>query len=255
MSYEPALSASMGRTHLNQDGPSMADQLPSVNFNFDDLREHMNRFTSRFDDFIEKGRKRVLEERNQFRMNVTELQEDQKQTSRAIEIETLKAQSHTATLQKETAEKSEMQSQIAHLQTHRDNLLTSRSTLSGELAQLQQTLQARKSQQSQHAKYLQGQSRHNVPELQFWEDHLCMGISGCGQEDRLKFNFTHVCEKDWEREAWFELDTSSREYRVLKTSPKLENSDVEAEVEKLNESRELGPFFKGMRTLFVKCMK
>lgn len=71
----------------------------------------------------------------------------------------------------------------------------------------------------------------------------------------MKFNFTHVCERDWEREAWFELDTSSREYRVLKTNPKLENTDVEAEVEKLNESRELGPFFKGMRTLFVKGMK
>lgn len=52
----------------------MADQLPSVNFNFEDLRERMSRFTARFDDFIEKGRKRVLEERNQFRMNVTELQ-------------------------------------------------------------------------------------------------------------------------------------------------------------------------------------
>jgi len=34
----------------------------------------MARFTARFDDFIEKGRKRVLEERNQFRMNVAELQ-------------------------------------------------------------------------------------------------------------------------------------------------------------------------------------
>jgi len=34
----------------------------------------MARFTARFDDFIEQGRKRVLEERNQFRMNVAELQ-------------------------------------------------------------------------------------------------------------------------------------------------------------------------------------
>jgi kinetochore protein Spc25 len=82
-----------------------------------------------------------------------------------------------------------------------------------------------------------------------------MGISGCGQEDRLKFVFTHVCERDWEREAWFELDTSSREYKVLKTMPKLEDSEVEAEVEKLNESRELGPFFKGLRAIFVKAMK
>lgn len=52
----------------------MADQLPSINFGFEDLRSRMNQFTARFDDFIEKGRRRVLEERNQFRVNVAEIQ-------------------------------------------------------------------------------------------------------------------------------------------------------------------------------------
>jgi len=56
------------------DAPSMADTLPSVDFAFNDLRERMANFTARFDDFIERGRKRVLEERNAFRMNVAELQ-------------------------------------------------------------------------------------------------------------------------------------------------------------------------------------
>jgi len=58
----------------SHDAPSMADQLPSINFGFDELRSRMNQFTARFDDFIEKGRKRVLEERNTFRMNVAEVQ-------------------------------------------------------------------------------------------------------------------------------------------------------------------------------------
>lgn len=53
---------------------SAADSLPSVNFGFDDLRDRMAKFTARFDDFIEKGRKRVLEERNSFAMAVAELQ-------------------------------------------------------------------------------------------------------------------------------------------------------------------------------------
>ena len=57
----------------SHDVPSMADQLPSINFGFDDLRSRMNQFTTRFDAFIENGRRRVLEERNQFRMNVAEL--------------------------------------------------------------------------------------------------------------------------------------------------------------------------------------
>jgi len=70
--FEPILSASMRAS--SHDAPSMADQLPSINFGFDDLRSRMNQFTARFDDFIEKGRRRVLEERNQFRMNVAEVQ-------------------------------------------------------------------------------------------------------------------------------------------------------------------------------------
>lgn len=54
--------------------PSVADSLPSINFGFDELRDRMARFTAKFDAFIEHGRKRVLEEKNQFVMQVTELQ-------------------------------------------------------------------------------------------------------------------------------------------------------------------------------------
>jgi len=67
--FEPSHSTS--RQPL---GPSMADTLPSIDFGFDDLRDRMAKFTAKFDAFIEQGRKRVLEERNQFRMNVAELQ-------------------------------------------------------------------------------------------------------------------------------------------------------------------------------------
>lgn len=72
MAFEPSLSTSALRQP--HELTSMADTLPSVNFGFEDLRERMARFTTRFDEFIENGRKRVLEERNQFRMNVAELQ-------------------------------------------------------------------------------------------------------------------------------------------------------------------------------------
>lgn len=69
--FEPSLSTTMrASTH---DVPSMADQLPSINFGFDELRSRMNQFTARFDAFIEKGRRQVLDERNQYRMNVAEL--------------------------------------------------------------------------------------------------------------------------------------------------------------------------------------
>jgi hypothetical protein len=48
-------------------------QLPSVDFNFEDLRQRMAAFTIKFDAFIQKGQKRVLEERNEFRGRLGEL--------------------------------------------------------------------------------------------------------------------------------------------------------------------------------------
>lgn len=72
--FESSFSASIARPNLYSADMSMADSLPSINFGFEELRERMANFTARFDDFIERGRKRVLEERNQFRLSVAEIQ-------------------------------------------------------------------------------------------------------------------------------------------------------------------------------------
>lgn len=74
-SFEPSLSTSAMRPPLaSAEAPSMADSLPSLNFGFEDLRSRMAQFTAKFDAFIEKGRKQVLQERNQFHSNLAELQ-------------------------------------------------------------------------------------------------------------------------------------------------------------------------------------
>ena len=73
--FEPSLSTSGMRPPLTSaDAPSMADSLPSINFGFEDLRSRMAQFTARFDAFIERGRKQVLEERNQFKIGLVEMQ-------------------------------------------------------------------------------------------------------------------------------------------------------------------------------------
>ena len=58
--FEPSLSTSAMRPPLSSvHAPSMADSLPSINFGFDELRDRMVKFTVKFDNFIEAGRKRV----------------------------------------------------------------------------------------------------------------------------------------------------------------------------------------------------
>lgn len=235
--------------------PSMADQLPSINFGFDDLRDRMAKFTAKFDAFIEQGRKRVLEEHNQFRMNLAELQEDQRMKRKDMEIVQHKINTHQQTRSKEDAERREMEAAIGSLTGQRDANLAARDGLKKQIAEAQKEIDSRLAAQRAHAARVEAQSRFNVPELDFWVTNLCLRIEGAGQNDRLKFVYTHVDERDWEREAWFELNTAARDYDIKHCRPKLEREKIDRVLERVNESRELPALLKGMRELFVEAMK
>ena len=137
----------------------------------------------------------------------------------------------------------------------RDERLTHRDTLRSQINEIQKTISARREAQLKHRRYLDGQSRYNEPELDFWESYLGLRIEGLGKDDRLKFVYTNVDEREWDREAWFELDTSERDYKVLEIRPKAEREEVDRVVERLNETRDLAGFLKGMRELFVEACK
>ncbi|PVH84589.1 hypothetical protein DL98DRAFT_453532 [Cadophora sp. DSE1049] len=254
--FEPSLSTSAMRPPLSSaDAPSMADSLPSINFGFDELRDRMTKFTVKFDAFIEQGRKRVLEERNQFRMNVAELKEDQRMKKRDIEILSQKSSTHQQTVVKEEAETNEMKTAIASLSAQRDAHVATRNSLKQQIADTQKQIDIRLAAQRAHAQHIDAQSRFNIPEMDFWTSNLCMTLDGAGLNDRLKFMFTHIDDRDWTREAWFELDTSNREYEIPFCKPKLEKEQIERVLDKLNESRDLRVLLKGMRELFVEAVK
>ena len=172
-----------------------------------------------------------------------------------IEILSSKSSSHQQTLAKEAAETNEMQAAIASLSAQRDAHLASREGLKQQIAETQKQIDAKLAAQRAHAQHLDVQSRFNIPELDFWTSNLCLTIEGAGQNDRLKFIFTHIDDRDWTREAWFELDTTRREYDIPYCKPKLEKEQIERVVEKLNETRDLRLLLKGMRELFVEAIK
>ena len=174
---------------------------------------------------------------------------------RDIEILDLKQTQHGQNLAKESQEKLEMQEAISALTQQRDERLVHRDMLRAQIAEVQKSVSARREAQLKHRRYLDGQSRYNEPELDFWENYLGLRIEGLGRDDRLKFVYTNVDEREWDREAWFELDTSERDYRVLEIRPKVETDEVERVVERLNETRDLAGFLKGMRELFVEACK
>lgn len=181
--------------------------------------------------------------------------EDERMRKKDIEIVQIKTSTHQQTVDREEDEKREMEAAIATLTTERDHHILQRDNLRAQIAQTQKEIEARLAAQREHQKRQDAQSRFNVPELDFWMTNLCLRIDGAGRDDRLKFTFTHIDEKNWEREAWFELVTSARDYDVKHCKPKLEREGVERVLDRVNESRELVVLLKGMRELFVEAVQ
>ena len=189
---------------------------------------------------------------NTFHPSSTESQRMRKQD---LEIVAQTISQHHASVSAQAAETAEMETAIASISSQRDAHAAHRDNLRAEIKTIQKQVAQRQAAQSAHARDMDAQSRLNEPELDFWETYLGLRIEGAGRADRLKFVFNCVDERAWDREAWFELDTEKREYGVVMVKPQVEEADVEACLEGLNESRDLGAFLKGMREIFVKALK
>ena len=181
--------------------------------------------------------------------------EDQSLKTRALAILSSQSQTHASTLAKEAAETAEMHAAISNLTQQRDNRAAHRDRVRASIVATQKQISQRLEAQAQYSAQIEAQARFNAPELEFWVEHLCLRIEGAGMVDRLRFVFSHVDDREWEREGWFELSTERRDYEVMECRPKVEKDGVEKCVERLNETRELGEFLKGMRELFVKAMR
>ena len=181
------------------------------------------------------------------------------QRTRKIAISELESKSsaHAHTLAKEAAETEEMQEAISTLTEQKDEHLARRDRLRADITSIQSSIKQKRDAQATHQRALEAQARHNVPELRFWEHCLGLSIeaSGFDVEDQLRFVFVCLDERDEGKTAWFELQMSGKEYEVVETKPQLERESLEAVVERLNETRELGAFVKGMRGLFVEASK
>ena len=172
-----------------------------------------------------------------------------------LEILAQTSTQYKATLSAQAAETTDHEGEVASITRERDERAQHRDNVREEIKTIQKQIAQRQAAQVEHSRALDAQSRLNVPELDFWEMCLGMRIDGAGQADRISFVFSCIDEQDWNKEAWVELDTAQREYKVAHMKPRVEEGEMEALLERLNESRSLGPFLKGMREAFTKETK
>lgn len=148
-----------------------------------------------------------------------------------------------------------MHEAIRSLTAQKEEHVARRDQLRTDIGSVQAAIKQRRDSQAAHQRALDAQARHNIPELRFWESCLGMRMEGTGVDDRLKFVYVCIDERDPDRECWFELQIGGREYEVASTKPRLDREDVDEAQEGLNETKELGRFLKTMRGLFVDVLR
>lgn len=148
-----------------------------------------------------------------------------------------------------------MHDAIRSLTAQKEDHISRRDNLKEEIVSIQSVIRQRREAQAAHQRSLDTQARHNIPELRFWENCLGMRMEASGVEDRIKFVFVCIDERDAERECWFELQIGPREYEVTSTKPKLERDELDEATDRLNETKGLGAFIKTIRTMFAEAIR
>lgn len=162
-----------------------------------------------------------------------------------------------------------MQAAIHTLTSSHQERAAACARLRTQIANTQRQIEAKRAAQQAYAEKMEAQSRLNGPELAFWEEYLGCRIEGSGREDVIRIVFVFEPGKSsgdgsgggsaagkGEREGVLELLVPERGgYEVVFAKPRLEEKKVEACVERLNGSRDIGAFLKGMRALFGELWK
>jgi kinetochore protein Spc25 len=206
----------------------------------------------------------------------SEFTEDRRSTATRITTLSSTLASHAQLVSRESAEKAEMHAAISSLTTAQQEKAAACARLRTAIATTQRQIDAKRAAQQSYAEKMEAQSRLNGPELAFWEEYLGCRIEGSGREDvvRVVFVFEPGSSKTngsggnregegeegsyygGEREGVFELKVPERGgYEVIFSKPRLEEKRIAACVDRLNESRDIGAFLKGMRGLFGEVLK
>ncbi|KAK6535176.1 kinetochore-associated Ndc80 complex subunit spc25 [Orbilia ellipsospora] len=257
--------------------PNIAAQLPSVNFGFDELKEKMAKFTSAFDEFIEKRREKALEARTNFARDLADLNESQKTVKKNIEHyehEEMKIASSTSLApalslclfyklinityvdtEKEIKETADLEDEISTIKGQKATRQAENETLSSQIREQSVAISKKRAKLLEEKQALASQANHNQPELAFWEDYLGLRIEGAGRLDHVRFIFTCLDESDPEREFEIVVSVESRDYEIIGARPKLDDVTKARCLETLNETRSIAKFLKSVREEFKKSVK
>ncbi|KAG4305349.1 hypothetical protein PORY_001519 [Pneumocystis oryctolagi] len=205
------MSSSENAFFLANSESTLLSSLPSINLSFDEMKVKMMQFTAKFDKFVMDTKEKQLEAKNNYSKAIAGDREIQKSLQKQIENYKKIEEDTFLAIEKEKQEIAEAERSIAEFTEKKAMMLEKKEYLSQKIQDINQAIQKKRERRANMRHMLIKQASKNQPELQFWEDYLSMKIEGV-KDDFLKIIFTHIDENDWEREFYFVINLSKRDY-------------------------------------------
>ncbi|KAL2314287.1 Kinetochore protein spc25 [Schizosaccharomyces pombe] len=197
---------------------------PTIELDYDSLKSKISNFNSIFDRFLQEERKKLLNNKNEYLRQLSEINEAQKKAEKSLEQTEARKQNFTELLEKEHEEQAITEQEIFSFQEKLDAMLKRKQKLSEELDHYRAIISSKRELRAQEMEAKRKQDSYNNPELKFWEDYLGLKMEGV-HDEVIRFIFTNIDEKDWNKQFSFQINLAERDYKVVHCHPPLPHVD------------------------------
>ncbi|RKO82859.1 chromosome segregation protein Spc25-domain-containing protein [Blyttiomyces helicus] len=245
----PALSAPTSPSARSSDPGT--ETIPST-IPLDKMHRSCVEFQARFDEWFAMKKRALAEDKAAHLKKCHEIKETQAQLKKQIELQNAKVLELQITCEKEGEEVAAANSEREELKLSSEERVEQKMELLAQRRELARELHRRKEELQRKRQAQLDKHNELEPELQGFVQHLALELK-CPEPDVVQFIFTHVNERNWEKEYSFSVDFSTRTYRVTSCVPILPNLD--RLLAWVNTSRDFYSFLKEMRKEFAEYAK
>jgi len=230
--------------------PSNNDTLniPKPKFPYEAYSEAKNIFFNNFENWIEKKKIGIEEEKQLHLKTALEDREQKTQILKEMEIYEKKEVDYSKDIEKERKEAENLANQLSEKKKLKINLLSKRDELIYMKKELENKLIKKRKELSYKKMEKEQQVKKNKPELIFYENTLALKINVLN-EGVLEFVYTNINKELISKKYSFIIDVSNKNYKILNCDPKIQ--ELNSLLNNLNNNRNFYDFLKDMREAFI----
>lgn len=223
--------------------------LPSIQLNYDSLKQRLNAFQDRFTSHLEVDKQRLIEESTAFAKAEAAYREEGENLMAQIELAKQENEERVRVRQNQRRVVDENREVVSNYTARVQELTENNQDTARKVEELRGQIDKTRQKINSKKKFYRSQIELDDPEAEFWERLLGMRLEAV-QQDLIRIIFTGLDSHSLDRECSFVLDLSHHDGKVTECEPALDPAVVEKAVNGLNESRDYAVFLSDMRRAF-----